>query len=87
MNAVVIEHVPLHELPDAWRAKLHAAHNTRVTVRIEEEPAVPAATQTTGSDNPLFGLWQGREDTADVDAYARRLRAPRYKLDGSRREG
>ena len=38
MNAVVIEHVKVSELPENWRAKLHTASNARVTVRIEEEP-------------------------------------------------
>lgn len=80
MNTVIIEHVALNELPAAWRARLSGAFKTRVTVRIEEEteqdvPAVALA------DNPLFGLWQDRDDTADVAAYARQLRAPRYALD------
>lgn len=37
MNAVVIEHVKVSELPEDWRTRLHAAANARVTVRIEEE--------------------------------------------------
>lgn len=37
MNTVVIGHVPLDELPAAWRARLPVASNARVTVRIEEE--------------------------------------------------
>lgn len=76
MNTVVIKHVALNELPAAWRAQLHVAKNTRVTVRIEEEeiePALPLAL----ADNPLFGMWQDREEAADVAAYARELRAPR----------
>ncbi len=85
MNTVVIEHVALNELPAAWRAQLHVAKNTRVTVRIEEEETEPAA-QAALADNPLFGMWQDREATADVAAYARELRAPRYNVDGSRRE-
>ena len=85
MNTVVIEHVALNELPAAWRAQLPVASNARVTVRIEEEVAEQAAHPAL-ADNPLFGMWQDREDVADVAAYARRLRAPRYNLDGSRRE-
>ncbi len=85
MNTVVIEHVALNELPAAWRARLPVASNVRVTVRIEEE-AAEQDTQTALADNPLFGMWQDREETADVAAYARRLRAPRYKLDGSHSE-
>ncbi len=82
MNTIVIEHVALSELPAAWRTHLPAASNARVTVRIEEE----AAEQPALANNPLYGMWQDREEVADVAAYARRLRAPRYKLDGSRRE-
>jgi hypothetical protein len=90
MNTVVIEHVPLDELPAAWRARLPVASNARVTVRIEEEveeeEAVERPAQSALVDNPMFGMWRDREDTSDVAAYARRLRAPRYTLDGSHRE-
>lgn len=34
MNAVVLEHVPVTELPAAWRAKLADAPGGLVTVRI-----------------------------------------------------
>jgi hypothetical protein len=84
MNAVVIEHVALNELPAAWRARLLIAPNTRVTVRIEEE-AEPA-THSALTDNPMFGMWRDREDMADVSAYVRKLRAPRYRPDGSRND-
>ena len=85
MHTVVIEHVALNELPAAWRAQLPAASNAHVTIRIEEEVTEQVAPPAL-ADNPLFGMWQDREDVADVAAYARRLRAPRYNLDGSRRE-
>ena len=84
MNAIVIEHVPVAELPPAWRAKLAQAADTLVTVRIEEERIEPA--QTALADNPLFGMWRNREETADVAAFTRELRAPRYNVEGSRRE-
>lgn len=86
MSTVVIEHVALNDLPAAWRAQLHVAKNTRVTVRIEEEEETEQVTQAALADNPLFGMWQDREETADVAAYARSLRAPRYSLDGSRED-
>jgi hypothetical protein len=89
MNTVVIEHVALNELPAAWRARLPVASNARVTVRIEEEVETEVneqAAQSALTDNPLFGMWQDREDTADVSAYARRLRAPRYTLDDPHHE-
>lgn len=84
MNAVVIEHVPVSDLPAAWQAKLHVASKTRVTVRIEEEADLPASSM---ADNPLFGLWRDRDDMQDVDSYIRALRSPRNMPDGSRNEG
>ncbi len=87
MNTIVIEHVALNELPAAWRAQLHVAKNTRVTVRIEEERADEEhKTQTALTSNPLFGMWQDREETGDATAYARKLRTPRYDVDGSRHQ-
>ncbi len=82
MNTVVIEHVALHDLPPAWRARLSVSSNARVTVRIEEEAVEPEASPL--ANNPLFGMWQDRDDLGDVDAHVRELRAPRYNLDGSR---
>lgn len=86
MNAVVLEHVLVADLPQAWRDKLGhelaSAAGVRVTVRIEqEEPAEAFVT-----DDPAFGIWRDREDMADVDAYVRRIRAPRFNRDGSRNE-
>ncbi len=86
MNAVVLEHVPVADLPQAWRDKLgHELANVagvRVTVRIEQE--APADEFVT--DDPAFGIWRDREDMADVEAYVRRIRAPRFNRDGSRNE-
>lgn len=79
MNTIVIEHVALNELPAAWQARLSGAFKTRVTVRIEEELEQDDAALL--ANNPLFGLWQDRADTADVATYARQLRAPRYAVD------
>lgn len=84
MNAVVIEHVPVSELPAAWQAKLHVAAVTKVTIRIEDEIDLPAPLV---ADNPLFGLWRDREDMQDVGSYVRLLRSPRYQPDGSGNEG
>lgn len=77
MNAVVIEHVKVSELPEDWRARLHAASNARVTVRIEEEAESREAAKE-NAENPLFGMWQDREEMADVETYVRKLRAPRF---------
>ncbi|MBI5720592.1 MAG: hypothetical protein HZC37_23180 [Burkholderiales bacterium] len=87
MNAVVFEHVPVAELPEKWREKLAQASDALVTVRIEAEEAqtdVPAEAFVT--DDPAFGIWRDREDMADVSAYVRKLRQPRYNRDGSRNE-
>lgn len=85
MNAVVIEHVPVAELPPAWREKMANATGVLVTVRLEEEAqAAPAEEFTT--DDPAFGIWRDREDMADVAAYVRKIRQPRYNRDGSRNE-
>ena len=88
MNAIVIEHVPVAELPLAWREKLAALSDARVTVRIEEEVAQIAAPAAEAfvTDDPAFGIWRDREDMADVAAYIRRIRAPRFNRDGSRNE-
>ncbi len=83
MNAIVIEHVKVEELPQAWRAKFAQTANARVTVRIEEE--VPAEELLT--DDPLFGMWRDREDMADVAGYVRSIRASRFNDDGTLRRG
>lgn len=87
MSAIVIEHVSVADLPETWRAKLPVAGTGHVTVRIETEEA--AAVPDTGgfvTDDPAFGIWRDREDMADVEAYLRKVRAPRYNRDGSRNE-
>lgn len=84
MNAVVIEHVPLADLPAAWRAKLQMAVSAQVRVCIEEELAPVPPPPPPQSSDPAFGIWRDREDMADVQAYARKLREPRYGRDGLR---
>ena len=89
MSAVIIEHVKVGDLPEAWRERLAKPSDARVTVRIEDEAGrqETAATQLkTGeaSEDPAFGIWRDRDDLADVDAYVRKIRAPRYGRDGIR---
>jgi len=93
MNAIVIEHVPLAELPAAWREKLGhgtpALAEAKVTVRIEEEPVnTPDAGSADDyvTDDPAFGIWRDRQDVADVRAYLQRIRSPRFNCDGTRKE-
>lgn len=79
MNVIVIKHVPVAELPAAWRARLSEAGDARVTVRIETEgEAADAKEAVAPGTNPLFGMWRDREDMADVAGYIRRIRAPRF---------
>lgn len=70
MNAILIEHVKISELPESWRARLAVARDAQVTVRIEEESA-------TDDISSAFGMWRDRDDLVDVTGYARHLRAPR----------
>ncbi len=77
MDAIVIEHMKVSERPEDWRTRLHAAAGKRVTVRIEEEAELRKAAQE-NAENPLFGMWQDREETTDVEAYIHKLRAPRF---------
>ena len=81
MNTVVFEHVKVTDLPEAWRRQLSVSADARVTVRIEDETTpVDAAAPNTDSRHiadPAFGIWRDHAIAADVDAYARELRAPR----------
>ena len=79
MNAIVIEHVPVSELPSAWRAKLARSPNARVTVRIEEEPQSDVPSEEFLTNDPAFGIWRDSQDMPDVAAYVRKLREPRYQ--------
>ena len=87
MNAIVIEHVKVEELPQAWRVQFAQNANARVTVRIEEEEAQTAApVEEFVTDDPLFGMWRDREDMADVAGYIHSIRASRFNDDGTRRK-
>ena len=33
-------------------------------------------------DHPAVGIWKDREDMKDVDAWVKKLRAPRYPMEG-----
>jgi len=84
MSAIVIEHVPVSDLPPAWQAKFEHSAGARVTVRIETEAREDAApSEPFLTDDPAFGIWRDRDDIVDVETYARRLRAPRFNRNGS----
>ncbi|MFN7573402.1 MAG: hypothetical protein ACK5TK_18495 [Betaproteobacteria bacterium] len=84
MNAIVIEHVKVQELPVAWRSRLASAPDATVTVRIEEETGRHAPPVPETADDPLFGMWADREDLADVAAYIRSIRAGRLNTNDPR---
>jgi hypothetical protein len=88
MSTLVIEHLKASELPQQWAQRLKAKPEQTVTVRIEteSEQATAEATEAFVTDDPAFGIWRDREDMADVEAYVRGLRAPRYTRAGSRHE-
>jgi hypothetical protein len=87
MHPLIFEHVPVAELPEKWRAKLRQAGSATVTLRIEEEPQATQAQAEDFVDDPLFGMWRDREDTADVAGYVRKLRASRFNDDGTGHDG
>lgn len=67
MTTIVLEHVKVRDLPEAWRAKLFTSQDARVTVRIEEEAeSQTGIAQADTADDLLFGMWRDREDMADV---------------------
>jgi hypothetical protein len=88
MSILVIEHLKASELPSEWARRLQARPEQTVTVRIATE-ALASAEEVTSftTDDPAFGIWQNYDATTDVEAFARRLRAPRYHRDGSRNPG
>ncbi len=88
MATLVIEHLRASELPRQWAQRLKALPEQTVTVRIETEaPAIAQAEAAAFvTDDPAFGIWRDLEAAADVEAFARRLRAPRYRRDGTPNE-
>ena len=86
MKTLIIEHVELTDLPEAWRAHFRLGPNTRVTVRIDEEVIEDQSGSSPLTSNPLFGMWKDRDDIGDAAVYARKLRAARYPLDASASE-
>jgi hypothetical protein len=86
MNTVVIEHVAVADLPEAWRARLAHPVGATVTVRIEEPAAAALPAEAFITDDPAFGIWRDREDMTDVAAYIRKIREPRFRPDGTRNQ-
>ena len=85
MNAIVIEHLKIAELPEAWRAKLAEVLGATVTVRIEAEAQDAPQAAVLGGDELLFGMWRDRQDMLDVADYIRAIRASRFNPGDTRR--
>jgi hypothetical protein len=84
MTTLLIEHLKASDLPPEWARRLQVRPEQTVTVRIDTEagePVQPEPPFTT--DDPAFGIWRDYDETLDVAAFVRRLRAPRYRRDGS----
>ena len=52
MNAIVVEHVRVAELPLAWRERLANSESARVTLRIEAEAPVSATNEGFATSDP-----------------------------------
>lgn len=89
MSTLILEHIPVAELPAAWRAKLQASGDSHVTVRIEQETPGEETPddQSALTQNPLFGMWRDHPDMQEVENRMKQLRQPRFSNDGSRNEG
>lgn len=85
MNAIVIEHVKVSELPEAWRSRLTQVPGAIVTVRIEAEGQGVAPIADLSSDDLLFGMWRDRQDMLNVPDYIRLIRASRFNQDDTQR--
>ena len=85
MSTLVIEHFKASDLPQQWAHRLKVQPEQTVTVRIETEAAqhTPHRPEPFITEDPAFGMWRVREEMADVPAYLRHLRAPRYAPDSS----
>ena len=80
MTTLIIEHLKARELPHQWAEQLKTSPEQTVTVRveIETEQAATEPTRAFVTDDPAFGMWRDHGDMVDVEAYLRKLRAPRY---------
>ena len=85
MNAIVLEHVKVSELPEAWRSRLTQVPGAIVTVRIEAEGQGVAPIADLSSDDLLFGMWRDRQDMLNVPDYIRLIRASRFNQDDTQR--
>lgn len=78
-GSVVLENVKAGDLPEAWRKRLKAGTEVRLTVTIAKRPsgARSSKPRVLKHPNASFGMWADRVDI-DPAAYVRALRRPRH---------
>lgn len=78
-GSVVWENVKAGDLPEAWRKRLKAGPQERLTVTIAKRPSRASAYRLRASERPnaSFGMWADRVQI-DPAAYVRALRRPRH---------
>jgi hypothetical protein len=69
---IVLDDVKASELPKAWRRRVKAKADERLTVTIARRPG-----KTRRKPNATFGMWADRVDVPDPAAYVRALRRTR----------
>ena len=69
---VVLDDIKVSELPKAWRRRIRAKSDERLTVTIARRTRKAAK-----KPNATFGMWADRADVTDPAAYVRTLRSPR----------
>lgn len=73
MTTIVLQHVPVAELPPVWRHQLGSMHSEQVTVRIEgHDEGAPA--------DALYGMNSISGEPCDMTTYLRSIRAPGYNF-------
>lgn len=77
-GSVVLENVKAGDLPEAWRKRLDAGTEERLTVTIAKRRsrALSAGLRASKRPNASFGMWADRVQVDPV-AYVRALRRPR----------
>lgn len=77
-GSVVWENVKAGDLPAAWRKRLKAGAEERLTVTIAKRPSRAISTGLRASKRPnaSFGMWADRVEV-DPAAYVRASRRPR----------
>ena len=65
MSTLVIEQLKASDLPGQWGERLKVTPGQTITVRIEIKPSGSETTETFATDDPAFGIWRDRDETAN----------------------